>query len=290
MKFRPKSGAKFQAALRISTGRGLPEMSATITMLGNSATQTADYETTSFLVRSSQTSILVDCGPGITRQLMRLDCNLESIDTVVVSHIHADHSGGFSYLLFLMGYALMQRGEKKTLQVVCLEDVRNALAEMWHLQYPRPIPNLEVEWIVAAGTGGVTLDDRGFQTSTVLVEHAVPNIGLRIDTVDGALAYSSDTVYSDAFVELADASKVFIHEAFCTSSKKQLAERARHSTAHEAGRASVAAHAERLFLAHPLPEYRIDPAGLVGEAASVFPGEIVLPGELDVISLSPLVQ
>ena len=35
--------------------------------------------------------ILVDCGAGTFKQLLRSGCKVEEIDTILITHLHSDH-------------------------------------------------------------------------------------------------------------------------------------------------------------------------------------------------------
>ena len=43
--------------------------------------------------------ILVDCGADTFKQLLRLNCNLEKINTILITHLHADHFMGVPFMM-----------------------------------------------------------------------------------------------------------------------------------------------------------------------------------------------
>ena len=51
-----------------------------------------------YLVQSGDTNVLIDCGSGVTGRVQQL-APLESIDTVIISHWHADHCGDAGVLM-----------------------------------------------------------------------------------------------------------------------------------------------------------------------------------------------
>src|SRR5689334_13549067 len=62
-----------------------------ITVLGKSlAWQDVDGACSGYLIESAQTKVLLDCGPGVFAKL-RARMRYETIDAVVISHLHADH-------------------------------------------------------------------------------------------------------------------------------------------------------------------------------------------------------
>ncbi|MCP9496203.1 MAG: ribonuclease Z [Pyrinomonadaceae bacterium MAG19_C2-C3] len=97
---------------------------------------------------------------------------------------------------------------------------------------------------------------------------AAPEQGRRI-------AYSGDTTYCRAMVELAHDADVLIHEATFSARDAELARRSSHSTATMAARVAVEAEVKSLLLTHFSPRYArgtsIEPEDLLREAQEVFP-------------------
>ena len=51
------------------------------------------------LQNSAGKGILIDCGEPVAATLIRQNVDLNSIESVVMTHLHADHSGGFTELI-----------------------------------------------------------------------------------------------------------------------------------------------------------------------------------------------
>ena len=56
----------------------------------------------SFLISSSNHNMLVDCGDGISTAILKQDMSFNSIDSILISHFHADHFSGLPSLLTQM--------------------------------------------------------------------------------------------------------------------------------------------------------------------------------------------
>ena len=56
----------------------------------------------SFLISSSGYNLLVDCGEGISRAILRQNINFNIVDSILISHLHADHYSGLPSLLTQM--------------------------------------------------------------------------------------------------------------------------------------------------------------------------------------------
>jgi ribonuclease BN (tRNA processing enzyme) len=72
-----------------------------------------DRNHSSFLYRFGKVSILVDCGEPLDRSFKASGLSYDTIDRIFLSHLHADHIGGF--FMFMQG--LWLEGRKKGLPV-----------------------------------------------------------------------------------------------------------------------------------------------------------------------------
>lgn len=59
----------------------------------------ADRNHSSFLYTFEGTSILMDCGESVSRSFKASGLSYESVDGIILSHLHSDHVGGFFMLL-----------------------------------------------------------------------------------------------------------------------------------------------------------------------------------------------
>lgn len=76
----------------------------------------------SFLISDESHNLLVDCGDGISSALLKQDINFRSIDSILISHLHADHYSGLASLITQM--KLIKREEPLTIYV------HNSLSEV----------------------------------------------------------------------------------------------------------------------------------------------------------------
>ena len=73
----------------------------------------ADRRHASFLYRFGKTTLLVDCGEPVDGALQAAGHHPDAIDSILISHLHADHIGGF--FMLMQGFWL--EGRKKELPV-----------------------------------------------------------------------------------------------------------------------------------------------------------------------------
>ncbi len=79
-----------------------------------------------FLYRLGRTSLLVDCGDGFSRPFKATGLSYDTIDRIVISHLHADHFAG----LFMLMQGCWLEGRKKDLSVHLPADGVKPLGQM----------------------------------------------------------------------------------------------------------------------------------------------------------------
>ena len=74
-----------------------------IKFLGTGSAQTSlNRFHSSFLISSSNHNLLVDCGDGISKAILKQNIDFNSIDSILISHFHADHYSGLPSLITQM--------------------------------------------------------------------------------------------------------------------------------------------------------------------------------------------
>jgi ribonuclease BN (tRNA processing enzyme) len=167
-----------------------------------------------YLVRAPSGSVLLDCGTTTGTGLATLAVERDEIDTIILSHFHADHFGGIP--LFLLG-ALHQDSRRKPLRIAGPPDVearvRRAADALGHPLKQRdwsfPILFQELPTGAAAETGPVAV--RTFPTRHSPESH--PR-GIWIQAGSRTLVYSGDTGWFDELPSRVNGSDLFICE--CT--------------------------------------------------------------------------
>jgi ribonuclease Z len=59
----------------------------------------ADRRHSAFVYRAGRTSILIDCGEGVSGAFKASGLGCDTVDALFLSHLHADHVGGFPMLV-----------------------------------------------------------------------------------------------------------------------------------------------------------------------------------------------
>ncbi len=233
-------------------------------VLGSGAAYSDGGRTTTMLALEGPSGIVVvDCGGDVVQRLLAHGLDPLRITALIVTHEHADHVGGLPLMLERLWLA----GRRTPLPVI---GIAPAVAQAVRLHdafdtsawpgYAGIAPR-----IVDQAPGTLVLDDADWRLTGAPGVHAVPVIGLRIEPKDGGIvaAYSCDTAYEPAIVDLARGVGLLLHEAAGGPSPM-------HASASEAARVAVEAKAGRLVLVH-LPPGFDDALEEVAHARTLFP-------------------
>lgn len=258
-----------------------------ITFLGTGSAFSARRRSNlALLIGAGDFRMLVEAGPLIVQQLVRANLKAAEIERLFVSHSHGDHTLGFPML------ALNRAGAVAPLHVYAGSATVASLKTLWEVAYPSFDPDrVRILWheLSEQGLDEIELAD-GVTLRTTLVPHppAVPTLAARWDFSDGpSVTFVTDTIPSDATVELARDSDLLIHEANFSAILQPDLDRSEyfHSTAQQAGEMARQAGCPRLALVHLSPEIDERPDALIEEAAAGTDLEVLVPEDGESIRL-----
>lgn len=169
---------------------------------------------TCFHVEAPFGRFLIDCGATTMAGLKREGIDRNAIEAIYITHLHGDHIGGLPY--FVLDAQLVA---KRTEPLVIagppgLEDrFRGAMDVMFpglsdvEQRFDLRIVELEADRRVAVGPAEVT---------PIEVVHAcgAPPYALRLDIDGKTIAYSGDTEWTDALIEVARGAELFVCESY----------------------------------------------------------------------------
>jgi ribonuclease Z len=250
-----------------------------------------------FTVRTENMLFLADAGPSVWGDLQRADIVPADIDTIFLSHGHADHVLGFPQLALQTQFF----PPKQPIKVLCTATVREAVCTITRLTFPEASDALDrFQWIElseAEGLPQITDLTENVQVTTqrVLGPVYMPVLGLRLDFFDigASLAFSADTRYSDdfRFISVARDCDLLIHDAFVSSNVQTNAssvEMVFHSNVSQAAQVAARANVKRLALMHrSLADTHRQ--ALIDEASVYFKtGDILVPNDGDIVRLDKI--
>jgi ribonuclease Z len=269
------------------------------------------------LVRHGGERILVDCGEGTQRQLIR-SAGLVELTDVFITHLHLDHWLGLPGLL----KSLDLRDRERPLAIHGPPGLAEALGTMrkviGKLGYRLDVVELQAEDCVRRGTLEIapvnvrhrtlaygyvfTEDERpgrfDGELATQLGVEFGPDFGRlqRGETVNGVkpeqvigeprsgrkLAISGDTSPCETLAIAAHGADLLVHEATFGEDERERAAQTGHSTAAQAARIAIDADVRLLALTHISARY--GGGELRDEARAIFP-DTELPRDFDTIEI-----
>jgi ribonuclease Z len=269
------------------------------------------------LIRRGGDCILIDCGEGTQRQLLR-SIGLTDLDEIFLTHLHADHWLGLPGMLKTFDL----RGREHPLYVHGPRGTRGLVSGIMRFAGSTDYDLYAVEL-----DDGEILERDGYEIESVGVSHRGPSLayvlrepdrpgvfdpvkaraaGLiegpdfgrvqRGETINGVspdqvmgpprlgrkLTISGDTRPCDALKDAARHSDVLVHEATFAMEEAERAQQTGHSTASQAAGVARDADVKLLALNHLSIRYPV--ATLREEAREIF-ANTVLPRDFDTIEI-----
>jgi len=252
------------------------------------------------LVVVNDTPFVIDCGMGVSRQLVAAGVPLETVRYIFISHHHSDHNleyGNLVYNAWATGLStpIHSFGPKG------IEAMTKTFFELNRFDIETRIedegrPDLRKLLIAKDITeDGVVLQTAGVKITAFRTPHPpiTDNFAYKFETPDGVVVFSSDTNYNPQLAEFAKRADVLVHEALYlpwvdrlvtrvkngATLKKHLLES--HTAAEDVGRIADAANVKVLVMSHLVPD---DPDvtddDWRSEAAKNFKGRIVVARDL----------
>ena len=252
------------------------------------------------LVVVNDTPFVIDCGMGVSRQLVAAGVPLETVKYIFISHHHSDHNleyGNLVYNAWATGLStpIHSFGPKG------IEAMTKTFFELNRFDIETRIedegrPDLRKLLIAKDITeDGVVLQTADVKVTAFRTPHPpiTDNFAYKFETPDGVVVFSSDTNYNPQLAEFAKRADVLVHEALYlpwvdrlvtrvkngATLKKHLLES--HTAAEDVGRIADAANVKVLVMSHLVPD---DPDvtddDWRSEAAKNFKSRIVVARDL----------
>lgn len=206
---------------------------------------------------------LIDVGLGVLTNLVRSRTKLNSINEVYVSHVHSDHVGDFTGLVWAM--AMEER--TKPLRVVSSAKTASAMRELLELQAtPKPWIKFDIVYVRPEQAG----------TPFMPTLHEPENLAYRFEKDGVDFVYVGDTRKYDKVAEFSRDCDLIIHDSTFLNGQEPLAELTNHSTASDAGTIAKAARARRLVLTHISPGNGDLERKYLAQAGERFDGKVIV--------------
>jgi ribonuclease BN (tRNA processing enzyme) len=226
----------------------------------------------STLLLINGTPYVVDCGYGVSRQLVRAGVPLNSLKYVFLTHHHSDHNLEYGPLLY-NGWAT---GLKQNVEVFGprpLNGITDAFMQSMKFDIETRMedegkPDLrKLVKTTEVIDGGVIFQNGDVKVSALRVKHppVTEAYAYRFDAADRSIVISGDTTYFPELAKFAGGVDVLVHEAMYLPGIDALIKRvpnaatlrehllASHTLTEDVGRIAQAAKVKTLVLSHFVP-------------------------------------
>jgi ribonuclease BN (tRNA processing enzyme) len=169
---------------------------------------------TCFMIEALDKRVLLDFGASSLVAMKARQIDPNSIDGIILSHLHGDHFGGLPFLL--LDFQFLSRRERP-FAISGPPGTRERLDAVLEVFFPR---SSQTKWrfplAVGEITPGVPDEFLGLAVATSEVVHfsGAPSTALRLSDGRTTLAYSGDTQWTDALLPVADGADLFIVECY----------------------------------------------------------------------------
>ena len=194
-----------------------------------------------YLLRSGARAALLDCGNGTVWKLEKTGVDYLSIDHVLITHFHPDHTSDLVPLLFATKYPY-RRKRKKPLRIWgpegfadFMEKLRSPYGE-W----------LEPDMVEIAEAGRNKRDIGGLEVETFGTAHTENSVGYSIRAGGKKIVYTGDTGYFPGLRDAAAGADLFVTECALPDSEKMKA----HMTPSDIAEILRGASPSKMVLSH----------------------------------------
>lgn len=226
----------------------------------------------SWVVLVNDVPYVVDCGEGVSRQLVLANVPLRNLRYIFITHHHSDHNldyGNLFYNAWVSGF----KGRVDTYGPPPLEKMTKLYFEMNAYDINIRIPDegrpalSPMIFTHEFNKDSVVMQDEHVKVTAALVNHppVEPSFAYRFDTPGRSIVFSGDTTPCDNLIKLAQGADVLVHEVIHKASLARLMARipnadrlvehivACHTTHIDVGKVAKEAGVKMLVLTHFVP-------------------------------------
>lgn len=196
-----------------------------------------------YLLSSTRTRVLLDCGHSVCSQLGRFLAP-EELDAAVITHFHPDHYVDLYALRHAIKAALM-RGVRQTPLPVYVPQEPVDLYRSW--------ADMKELHLIPFNDETVAVGDLFFQAFPVY--HSLPAYGVKVEHDGRSMVYSADTRWDPRLVKAVQGIDLLLCETSFLQGTEDYAEQLGHMTTRQAGRLAQQGEVDRLVATHFWPEF-----------------------------------
>ena len=243
-----------------------------LTILGSGTSIPLSYRASpSIMLNIDNDILLLDMGPGTLRQLARSGTGSNSIDHILLSHFHPDHTADLIHFLFVTRNPDIF--DKRKPFIISGSNGLKNLIEKLRLAYPRwlEIPEDKMTIEEFSNLELTEASYNKYSVSSYPVEHIESSLAYRIEDKNGKnLVYGGDTGFDKGISSFASKTDLLILECSLPEGKGMEG----HLTPSQAGNLAELSGAKKLLLVHFYPE--VLGTDIAGECRKYYGGELLL--------------
>jgi ribonuclease Z len=267
-----------------------------LTLLGTGCPQVdPDRRGPANLVRHGGLQLLVDCGSGVTQQLVRAGSRGAALDAVFLTHLHSDHVVD----LYQLVISSWHQGRDRPQRVFGPEGTRDFVErtlELWRAEreqrvaHERRASTAALRVDVTEFGGGTVFEQEGLRVAAFEVDHRPwrPSFGFAFEAGGRRVVLSGDTVRCPALLEAARNADVLVQDCFIHREMGAAPGRTEetlrnvasyHALSSDVGRIAAGAAVGCLVLNHFVPT-QFDRPALLAEVRAQYAGPVVIGEDL----------
>ncbi len=215
---------------------------------------------------------VIDCGYGVSRQLISAGVELDRIRFILITHLHSDHTLEYGPLLY-HAWVSPKRPAIDVYGAAGLQDMTRAFFAYQKFDIDTRIADegmTDLRTLVSVhefNAAGVVMQNDAVKVTSCRVRHPpiAEAYAYRFDAKDRSVVISGDTAYAPELAQFAKGTDVLVHEAMYLPAIEALVKRttnasrlrehllASHTTTEDVGRIAAEAGVKTLVLSHLVP-------------------------------------
>ncbi len=170
---------------------------------------------TCFHVTGESSNFLIDCGTSSLIALKKVGVDLNAIQAIFITHFHGDHFGGLPFFMLNAQFFSKRTDPLSIIGPPGLPGAYERAMETAFAGSSKTSPKFDLSLIElepgsSASVGGVTVHPR----EVIHGNFGGPFLALRFEVEGRIIAYSGDTEWTDALIEVGRDADLFIAETY----------------------------------------------------------------------------
>jgi ribonuclease BN (tRNA processing enzyme) len=167
-----------------------------------------------FLLGTGADRIMIDCGATTLVGLERMGIDPDSIPHIVISHLHGDHFGGLVWLLMRAAFVTQRQAPLHIYGPPGLEARVATVTEALYAGIANFLRGVPVRYHVIEASKPFAVG--GVLVTALEVDHpsGAPSYALRFQADGKTFAYSGDSQWTEALVEIGQQADLYLIECY----------------------------------------------------------------------------